>query len=54
MTLNVTEYVLPIGIVDTSLRRQLLQIVLIAAAAIILTLISGPQLGKENLQLVDE
>ena len=49
MTLNVTEYVVPIGIIQTSLTRSILQIVVILVVVMVLLLVSGPQLGKDRL-----
>jgi membrane protease YdiL (CAAX protease family) len=48
MTLNVTEYVVPIGIIHAGFTRNILQILVILFVAIMLLLVSGPQLGKEG------
>ena len=49
MTLNVAEYVVPIGIADASLTRHLLQLALLVMVAAALVRTSGPSLGKEHL-----
>lgn len=49
MNLNVTEYVVPIGIVQANLSRNILQILWILIVAIALLLASSPQLGKDKL-----
>ncbi len=52
MTLNVVEFVVPIGLTEAGLTRNLLQIGLLLVTVTALVLISGPQLGKgEKLPL---
>jgi membrane protease YdiL (CAAX protease family) len=50
MTLNVTEFIMPIGIVAASPSRHILQVVLITAFVITLVIIGGQQLGQDNLE----
>lgn len=47
-TLNVIEYVVPIGISEAGLARNLIQIVLLSLTVMVIVFVSGPQLGKEN------
>ena len=46
--LNVVEFVVPIGITEAGLSRNLLQIVLLSLTVMVIVFVSGPQLGKEN------
>jgi membrane protease YdiL (CAAX protease family) len=46
MTLNIVEFVIPIGMIETGLTRNLLQIALLLVAVTGLALTSGPKLGK--------
>lgn len=48
MTLNVVEFVVPIGLIDADLIRNLLQIALLLVTVSTLILISGPQLEKKE------
>ncbi len=50
MTLNVTEFIVPIGIVQASYSRSILQVVLICLTIAALILISGSQLGVKDRQ----
>ncbi len=50
MTLNVVEFVVPIGLLSASLTRYTLQMVLIALFVLGLVLVSGSRLGEDGLQ----
>lgn len=49
MTLNVAEYIVPIGVADAGLTRQVLQLVVLLVVVAAAVGISGPGLGKERL-----
>lgn len=49
MTLNVAEYVVPIGIADASLTRQVLQLAVLLVVVAAAVGLSGAGLGKERL-----
>jgi len=48
MTLNIAEYVAPLGMAQAGLSRQVLQIALIIATGAALVLVSRPDLGKKD------
>jgi len=50
MTLNVAEFVAPIGMIEAGLTRNLLQIAMLLVTIAALLLLSGPSLGKDRLE----
>lgn len=50
MTLNVTEFIVPIGIIESSTSRSILQLVVICLTVAGLVFISGRSLGFKNTQ----
>lgn len=51
MTLNVAEFVVPIGMTDAGLTRNLLQVAVLLVTLSVLVLISGLQLGNNNNEI---
>jgi membrane protease YdiL (CAAX protease family) len=50
MTLNVVEFVVPIGMTGAGLTRNLLQVAVLLATLAVLLLVSGPQLGRDTAE----
>jgi membrane protease YdiL (CAAX protease family) len=50
MTLNVAEFVVPIGMTEAGLTRNLLQIAVLIITLTVLLLVSGPDLGAKRLE----
>ena len=50
MTLNVAEFVVPIGMTEAGLTRNYLQIAALIITLTVLQLVSGPDLGAKRLE----